>query len=210
MNFVAGTLLLVLREDDAFWVLSCIIEDEVEGYYTKHMTALRIDLRTLEKVIVATHPRISAHLQTLGLPLELAAMRWLLSLYTSVFNQAMVIEILDEFFTAGRKVLFQVAVGFLTHVQDQLLECQEAEEALNLLNAKANTSTGFLSRFRFSHYQLAGLAEIRASVEAQIKIEGMAPGVQQAAAAARQPQPPPAVGDYLLHVQVTRGVNLPR
>ena len=205
MNFVAGTLLLVLKEDDAFWVLACIIEDEVEGYYSKHMTALRIDLRTLEKVIVATHPRIHAHLQKLGLPLELAAMRWLLSLYTSVFNQNMVIEILDEFFTTGRKVLFQVAVGFMTHVQDQLLECQEAEEALNVLNAKTLTSTGFLSCFRFSHYQLAGLAEIRASVEAQIKIESVAPGVRHGA-----PQPKPPSNDYLLHVQIIRGVNLPR
>ena len=75
-NFVAGTLLQVLKEDDAFWVLCCIIEDIVEGYYARDMTALRVDLRTLEKVTAATHPQIYDHLQRLELPLELAATRW--------------------------------------------------------------------------------------------------------------------------------------
>ncbi|KAJ1472899.1 rab-GTPase-TBC domain-containing protein [Baffinella frigidus] len=32
MNFVAATLLLVLEEDDAFWVLCCVLEDIVPGY----------------------------------------------------------------------------------------------------------------------------------------------------------------------------------
>lgn len=211
MNFVAASLLLVLREDDAFWVLCCIIEDIVEGYYAKGMAALRTDLRTLEKVTAATHPQIYEHLQRLGLPLELACMRWFLSLFTSVFHQPMVMEILDELFTTGRKVLFQVAVGFMTHVQGLLLQCQETEEALAILNARDMTSTGFLSRFKFSHYQLAGLNEIRMSVAAQIKCEEQAPALvpdhQQLAGAL--PQPPPAVGDYRIAVRVLRGVNLP-
>ena len=211
MNFVAGSLLLVLREDDAFWVLCCIIEDIVVGYYAKDMAALRTDLRTLEKVTAATHPQVYEHLQRLGLPLELACMRWFLSLFTSVFHQQMVTEILDELFTTGRKVLFQVAVGFMTHVQGLLLQCQETEEALAILNARAMTPTGFLSRFKFSHYQLAGLNEIRTSVAAQIKCEDQIPDIvpsdQKFASALSQP--PPAVGNYKIAVGVLRAVNLP-
>lgn len=211
MNFVAATLLLVLKEDDAFWVLCCIVEDIVKGYYTKDMAALRTDLRTLEKVTAATHPQIFEQLHKLGLPLELPATRWMLSLFTSVFHQSMVVEILDELFTTGRKVLFQVAVGFMTHVQGLLLQCSEAEEALNILNAKSSTPTGFLSRFKFSHYQLAGLAEIRASVEAQIKIEEQIPPLVSDMQQDRAPlpQPPPAIGDCVISVRVIRGVSLP-
>jgi len=211
MNFVAATLLLVLKEDDAFWVMCCIIEDIVEGYYTKDMTALRTDLRTLEKVAAATHPQVFQQLQKLGLPLELPGMRWMLSLFTSVFHQSMVVEILDELFTTGRKVLFQVAVGFMTHVHGLLLQCQETEEALNILNAKAMTPTGFLSRFKFSHYQLAGLAEIRASVEAQIRIEEQIPPLisDLQHSGALLPQPPPPVGDFVIAVRVIRGVSMP-
>lgn len=209
MNFVAGTLLLVLNEDDAFWALCCIIEDIVEGYYTKDMAALRTDLRTLEKVMAATHPQVYEHLHKLGLPLELPAMRWLLSLFTSVFHQSMVVEIMDELFTTGRKVLFQVAVGFMTHVHNQLLQCIETEEALSILNAKSMTSAGFLSSFKFSHYQLAGWEEIRTSVEAQIKIE------EQVAPFKTEfhptlPNPPPAVGNYVISIGIIRGANLPK
>ena len=210
MNFVGASLLLVLKEDDAFWVLCCIIEDIVEGYYTKDMTALRTDLRTLEKVTAATHPQVYSHLQKLGLPLEIPAMRWLLSLFTSVFHQSMVVEILDELFTTGRKVLFQVAVGFMTHVQNQLLQCNETEEALNILNAKSMTSTGFLGRFKFSHYQLAGWDEIRTSVEAQIKIEEQVTPFQTHLHYTNLPRPPPAVGDYVISIRIIRGANLPK
>ena len=212
MNFVAGTLLLVLQEDDAFWVLCCIIEDIVEGYYTKDMTALRTDLRTLEKVTAATHPQIYEHLQKLGLPLELPAMRWLLSLFTSVFHQSMAVEILDDLITTGRKVLFQVAVGYMTHVQELLLRCRESEEALNILNAKSLTPTGFLSRFKYSHYQLAGLDVIRSSVEAQLKSEAHVPAQMvnhEPSFAFSLPQPPPAVGDHVISVRIIRGVSLP-
>ena len=170
-NFVAGTLLQVLPEDDAFWVLCCVIEDIVAGYYSKDMLVLRTDLRTLEQVTAAMHPQICNHLQKLGLPLEMAAMRWLLSLFTCVFHHSMVVEILDELLTSGRKVLFQVAVGFMNHVQPLLLQSTEAEEAMNILNATPMTSTGFLSRFQFTHLRLAGLDEIRSSVADQLKIE---------------------------------------
>jgi hypothetical protein len=99
----------------------------------------------------------------------------------------------------------------MTHVQGLLLQCQETEEALAILNARAMTPTGFLSRFKFSHYQLAGLNEIRTSVAAQIKCEDQIPDIvpsdQKFASALSQP--PPAVGNYKIAVGVLRAVNLP-
>lgn len=216
MNFVAGTLLLVLREDDTFWVLCCIIEDIVKGYYTKDMKALRTDLRTLEKVTAATHPRIDEHLMKLGLALEMPAMRWFLSLFTSVFHQSMVIDILDELMTTGRKVLFQVAVGFMTHVEEQLLKSSDPEEVLNILNAKSMTSKGFSSQFKFLQYRLAGLDEIRSSVEAQINNEDQVPleitneGQEPRNSILRSKlERSGSLGDYVIAARVIRGHSMP-
>ena len=39
MNFVAGSLLLFMDEEDAFWCLACIAEDLLPGYYDLVMVA---------------------------------------------------------------------------------------------------------------------------------------------------------------------------
>ena len=211
MNFVAATLLLVLEEDDAFWVLCCLIEDIVPGYYTKDMFNLRVDLRTLDRFAQTLVPRVHAKLEQLALPLELPAMRWFLSLFTSVFDTPMALHILDELFAVvpplccarrdglsalcasqyvadsavglnialqwqGNKVLFQVSVGFLQHVESLLLSCTQPEEALDVMNAKEPTVHGFRARFKFTNLPLLGLDAIRSSCSAQLAATQLSTG----------------------------------
>ena len=42
MNFVAGSLLLFMDEEDAFWCLACIAEDLLPGYYDLVMVAPQV------------------------------------------------------------------------------------------------------------------------------------------------------------------------
>ena len=67
-----------------------------------------------------------------GLPIELPALRWFLSLFSSVFAPDFVLQIFDQLFLVGYKALFQVAIGFMSHIQDQILECEDPEGAQNL------------------------------------------------------------------------------
>ena len=42
MNFVAGSLLLFMDEEDAFWSLAVIVEDLLPGYFSLQMLAPQV------------------------------------------------------------------------------------------------------------------------------------------------------------------------
>ena len=42
MNFVAGSLLLLMDEEDAFWSLAVIVEDLLPGYFSLQMLAPQV------------------------------------------------------------------------------------------------------------------------------------------------------------------------
>ncbi|EKX54592.1 hypothetical protein GUITHDRAFT_59913, partial [Guillardia theta CCMP2712] len=123
MNFIVGTLLMVMEEEDAFWILSCIVEDYLPDYYTEDMHGLRVDLLVLQNLVVETFPKVHRKLQELELPLEIPATRWFLSLFTVVFDQSMILKILDKLFSSNSGCLFRVSMAFISKVQKRLLAC---------------------------------------------------------------------------------------
>ena len=42
LNFVAGTLLLFLDEEDAFWCLAALLQDILKGYYDVDMMGMQV------------------------------------------------------------------------------------------------------------------------------------------------------------------------
>jgi hypothetical protein len=84
MNLLAGTLLLALpTEEDAFWILCCVIERILPSdYFTPSLLVSRADQRVL-KALVARHlPTLNAHLEDLGVELEAVTFGWFLSLFS--------------------------------------------------------------------------------------------------------------------------------
>lgn len=42
MNFIAGTLLLFMDEEDAFWTLESIVNDILPNYYDGYLGGLQV------------------------------------------------------------------------------------------------------------------------------------------------------------------------
>ena len=52
MNYLAATLLLVVKDEEkCFWLLCALIDDILPSYYTNEMLALRADLATLDDLV---------------------------------------------------------------------------------------------------------------------------------------------------------------
>jgi hypothetical protein len=57
MGTIAATLLLFLEEEDAFWTMSCIIEDMLPAaYYSHTLLGVQADMRVLRQLIATYLP----------------------------------------------------------------------------------------------------------------------------------------------------------
>jgi len=107
-NLVATLLLTHPAEEDAFWVLVCIIEVRSLGprplrrprreltprplarpqnilpsdYYTSHLLVSRADQQVLQDLVVRTLPKLAAHLEDQCVELTAISFGWFLSLFT--------------------------------------------------------------------------------------------------------------------------------
>lgn len=84
MNNLTATLLLTYpAEEDAFWVLCCIVERILPSdYYTSQLLVSQADQRVLRDLVEEHAPKVAAHLDDLGVELPAVTFGWFLSLFT--------------------------------------------------------------------------------------------------------------------------------
>ena len=85
MNFVAASILLfVSAEDDAFWLLSHIVEEVLPDHYVQSMIGHTIDRQVTEQLVELHLPALSEHLRELGLSMPFITTQWFLCLFLNV------------------------------------------------------------------------------------------------------------------------------
>ena len=67
MNFLCGTLLLIMAEEDAFWLLAAIVEDVLPGFYHPSLIGVNADTHTLHDLVEVKLPSVAASLAAVGL-----------------------------------------------------------------------------------------------------------------------------------------------
>lgn len=127
MNLITASLLLIMpTAEDAFWVLTSMIEDIFpQHYYDKSLLASRADQQVLRQYVSEILPRLSAHLDDLGIELEALTFQWFLSVFTDCLSAEALFRVWDVVlcFNDGSTFLFQVALALLKLNESQLLEC---------------------------------------------------------------------------------------
>ncbi|XP_014673242.1 PREDICTED: growth hormone-regulated TBC protein 1-A-like [Priapulus caudatus] len=112
LNFVAGMLLLVVKDEErSFWLLDAFVGGVVPtGYYTPAMTGLRTDTRVLAELVRARWPDVDATMRREGATFDLVATKWFVCAYVDVLPVETLLRIWDSLFYEGAKVVFRVAV----------------------------------------------------------------------------------------------------
>ncbi|PGH13613.1 hypothetical protein AJ80_06244 [Polytolypa hystricis UAMH7299] len=100
MNLIAGSLLLIMpTAEDAFWLLASIIENILPAHYYDHsLLASRADQQVLRQYVSEVLPKLSAHLDELGIELEALTFQWFLSVFTDCLSAEALYRVWDVVF----------------------------------------------------------------------------------------------------------------
>lgn len=137
MNNLAATLLLThATEEEAFWVLVCLIEKILPSeYYTSHLLVSQADQRVLIELVSEHMPALHAHMAQLGVDLPAITFAWFLSLYTDCLPVETLFRVWDVMFVEGMVILFRVAMAILKLYEKQLLATTSASSFYGLAHS---------------------------------------------------------------------------
>ncbi|KAI0076001.1 TBC-domain-containing protein [Panus rudis PR-1116 ss-1] len=126
MNLVTSTLLLVhADEEEAFWVLSAIIEKLLpEDFFSPSLLSSRACPLVLQDYVQELLPKLHTHLTHLGVDLPAICFSWFLSLFTDCLPIETLFRVWDVFLIDGIDVLFRVALSILRTNEQELLSCE--------------------------------------------------------------------------------------
>lgn len=136
MNFIAGLLLLVVKEETAFWALAHMCEDVSPLCFSPPLLGTRADMRALADLLEAEIPALYAHCFALHLNLELMAGHWLLVYFINIFPPPVALRILEVSMAEGSDVTFAVALAFLKGLEAELLACDDLHEISQLIRTR--------------------------------------------------------------------------
>lgn len=138
MNLITGCLLLIMPSaEDAFWILASMIENILpQGYYDQSLLASRADQQVLRQYVASILPKLSSHLDNLGIELEALTFQWFLSVFTDCLSAEALFRVWDVVLCTndGSTFLFKVALALLKLNEQQLLQCQSPASIYTYIN----------------------------------------------------------------------------
>jgi hypothetical protein len=129
LNFITALFLMVLPEEESFWLLSSVLSDYLPSYYNQVRIALLIvlssyglltkyyqdllgaktDCQLFETLILSNFPEIGEQYISLGIPISLRISPWFMCLFISVLPTETSMRVLDWFFAEVCSELFDPA-----------------------------------------------------------------------------------------------------
>ena len=138
MNLITACLLLIMpSSEDAFWLLTSIIENILpKGYYDHSLLASRADQQVLRQYVSQILPKLSAHLDDLSIELEALTFQWFLSVFTDCLSAEALFRVWDVVFCTndGSTFLFQIALALLKLNENELLKCETPAGVYTYIN----------------------------------------------------------------------------
>ena len=113
MNFIAAALLRYCDEESSFWILCSLLEDILpEGYYTRNMVGIRVDMLVLNSLVMRYLPNLHKHFTEHDVDLSPVSMNWFLCLYINTLPASTRDRVLDCLLHEGSKVPSKQASRF--------------------------------------------------------------------------------------------------
>ena len=138
MNLITASLLLIMpTAEDAFWILTSLIETILPpNYYDHSLLASRADQQVLRNYVSEILPRLSAHLDELGIELEALTFQWFLSVFTDCLSAEALFRVWDVILCTndGSTFIFQVALALLKLNERHLLACEAPASVYSYIN----------------------------------------------------------------------------
>ncbi|KAI8342533.1 rab-GTPase-TBC domain-containing protein [Chlamydoabsidia padenii] len=133
MNIVTSALLIYTTEEQAFWILTVLVDRLCPGYYSTSMYGALLDQIVFEQLVERTMPLLWNHFKKTDIQLSVACLPWFLSLYINSIPLTFAFRILDCLFMEGPRILLQIGLAILKLNGEQLLKAKDDGAFLDIL-----------------------------------------------------------------------------
>jgi len=128
LNFIAGGLLLIMRESDAFLMLCFIVEHFFPEYWTQSMGGVQTDLVVIEHLLKKKIPKLAAHCASIGADIGLLTTSWIMGLFLTLVPFPTALRLWDFIFTRGSEAIILITYALILYLSDDLLKFSELSE----------------------------------------------------------------------------------
>ena len=125
MNFVAGMFLTLMPEEESFWLLVAVMNEEpcrMRGLFGEGMRETHLVLHVAERLIQLYLPKVYKQLDKEHIHVTMFATQWLLTQFTSSFRFDLVLRVWDAFLGEGWKVSYRIMLALLKLHESILLQ----------------------------------------------------------------------------------------
>ncbi|KAL3810425.1 hypothetical protein ACHAXA_005633 [Cyclostephanos tholiformis] len=125
MNFITAMFLTLLSEEEAFWLLVVVMNEEpykLRDMFGEDMAGTHEVLYIAEKLLSQFLPKLAMQLEEEMIHMSMFVTPWLLTVYTSTFPFDLVVRVWDSFLVEGWKVVYRVMLSLLEHASRDLAE----------------------------------------------------------------------------------------
>lgn len=132
---IVASLLLVLDEEECFWLTATIVEDLLPAsYYSSTLLGIQADQKVLQSLITNYLPSIDETLKQHDIDISLITFQWFLTLFASVVHMKILLRLWDFFFCDGSIVLFQLTLGMIKLKEQSLSKLENSAQIFNALS----------------------------------------------------------------------------
>ena len=122
INFLAGFLLLLLSEPQAFWVLDCLVNELLPPeYYSRTLLGVHVDQRVLSHLVMELLPDVHATYEACGLSLHIVTAEWFMCCLCTSLPAHTAFRLWDALLLTGAEALFRVALALFALNRDKIL-----------------------------------------------------------------------------------------
>lgn len=134
MNFIGARLLSCMREEEAFWTMSQILERYLPFDYYSNMIGVLVDQKVLQHFMLKRLPRLCEHLDNMQFSLDLIAFQWIACLFAINLPQNIHFVVWDLFFIKGIRVILRFALTILSLMEEEILAQEKFEDIYFLID----------------------------------------------------------------------------
>lgn len=158
MNYIAGFLLIFLREEEAFWTFIEIVENILPSdFYSTSLLGAHIDLSVLKILLKERSKRLARHFEKHDVDISVVCMSWFLCLFVNTLPVETCLRVWDVFFLEKSKILFRVAIALFKMHESELLQCNDAGQIYKKLSSMGSTCFDCDALLKTAFYRIGSL-----------------------------------------------------
>lgn len=126
MNFIAMPLLFNMPEEEAFTLFVRLMSKyNLRSLFTAEMTGLHLHLHLFERLLEDYEPALYCHLHRRGVPPNLYATQWFLTLFAYRFPLQLVLRVYDLVLSEGLGAILKFGIALMQRNARTLLEMKD-------------------------------------------------------------------------------------